>query len=182
MAVLEIRELGEIRIELLSDLAPKTVRHFLALAEQGAYDGTTFHRVVPGFMIQGGDPNSRDRDPRNDGLGGTQPIVADERPDVSHVRGIVSLSNLGLPNTGAMQFFIVVGGDARHLDGHFAVFGHVTAGLDVVDRVTEQEIGRHGPPERPVKNVVIERVRVERAAEGAVAARGAAAQGAGARG
>ena len=136
-------------------------------------------------MIQGGDPNSRDRDPRNDGLGGTQPTVADERPDVSHVRGIVSLANLGLPNTGAMQFFIVVGGDARHLDGHFAVFGHVTAGLDVVDRVTEQEIGRHGrhgPPERPVKNVVIERVRVERAAEGAVAARGAAAQGAGARG
>jgi cyclophilin family peptidyl-prolyl cis-trans isomerase len=166
VAVLQIRELGEVRFELLADLAPRTVEHFRALAEQGAYDGTTFHRVVPGFMIQGGDPNTRDRDPRNDGLGGNDPTVPDERPSVSHVRGIVSLANRGFANTGAMQFFILVG-DARHLDGHYAAFGHVTAGMDVVDRITAQELdlyGRHGPPDRPVKNVVIESVRIERGA------------------
>jgi len=163
VAVLEIRELGEVRIELLADLAPRTAEHFRVLAEQGAYDGTTFHRVVPGFMVQGGDPLSRDRDPRNDGLGGGDPLVPDERPSVSHVRGIVSLANRGMPNTGAMQFFIVVG-DARYLDGHYAAFGQVTGGMDVVDEITRQEIdlyGRHGPPDRPVKNVVIERVRIE---------------------
>jgi peptidyl-prolyl cis-trans isomerase B (cyclophilin B) len=155
--------MGEIRFELLEDVAPLTAAHFRALAERGFYDGTTFHRVVPGFMIQGGDPNTRDRDPRNDGLGGNDLTVADERPPQSHVRGIVSLAHRGLPNSGATQFFIVLA-DSRHLDGQYAVFGRVVAGLEVLDQVAavERDIyGRHGPPERPIDDVVIEAVRIE---------------------
>jgi peptidyl-prolyl cis-trans isomerase B (cyclophilin B) len=165
VAVLQIKGMGEVRIELLADVAPVTAEHFRSLAEQGAYDGTTFHRVVPDFMIQGGDPNTRDRDPRNDGLGGSQPLVPDERPAVSHVRGIVSLANRGFPSSGAMQFFILVA-DARHLDGLHAVFGRVTSGMDVIDRIAASDLdlyGRHGPPNRPTQDVVIERVRIERA-------------------
>jgi peptidyl-prolyl cis-trans isomerase B (cyclophilin B) len=170
LAVLEVEGLGEIRIELLADVAPVTAGHFAGLAEQGVYDGTTFHRVMPDFMIQGGDPNTRDRDPRNDGQGGIQYRVADERPAVSHVRGTVSLANRGLPNSGSSQFFIVVA-DSRHLDGSYALFGHVVSGMDVVDRIAAVErdvYGRHGPMERPLKDVVIRRVRIERAKAGSV--------------
>jgi peptidyl-prolyl cis-trans isomerase B (cyclophilin B) len=151
-------------------VTPRTAAHFASLAEQGYYDGVTFHRVVPGFMIQGGDPNTRDRDPRNDGLGGQDRKVEDERPAVSHVRGIVSLANRGLPSSGATQFFIVLE-DARHLDGQFAVFGRVVAGMDVVDRIATVErdvYARHGPAERPLRDVVMKRVRIERAKPGAV--------------
>jgi cyclophilin family peptidyl-prolyl cis-trans isomerase len=170
VAVIEVADLGEIRLELLADVAPATAAHFASLAEQGYYDGVTFHRVVPGFMIQGGDPNTRDRDPRNDGQGGQDRKVQDERPAVSHVRGIVSLANRGLPNSGATQFFIVLA-DARHLDGQFAVFGRVVAGMDVVDRIATVErdvYARHGPAERPLRDVVMKRVRIERAKPGAV--------------
>jgi peptidyl-prolyl cis-trans isomerase B (cyclophilin B) len=169
-AVLEVAGMGEIRIELLAAEAPLTAAHFAALAEQGFYDGVTFHRVVPGFMIQGGDPNTRDRDPRNDGQGGLGNEVADERPAVSHVRGMVSLANRGVPNSGNTQFFILLA-DARHLDGHFAAFGRVVSGMDVVDRIAAVErdlYGRHGPEDRPVENVVIARVRIERAKPDAV--------------
>lgn len=170
VAVLEVAGLGEVRFELLADLAPQTAGHFAKLAEAGFYDGTTFHRVVPGFMIQGGDPNTRDRDPRNDGQGGNDRTVPDERPAVSHVRGIVSLAHRGTPNSGATQFFILVG-DARHLDGQYAAFGHVTAGMDVADRIVaapRDVYGRHGPEERPLEDVVVTRVRIERAKPGAV--------------
>jgi peptidyl-prolyl cis-trans isomerase B (cyclophilin B) len=170
VAVIEVAGFGEIRFELLADVAPHTAAHFAALAEQGYYDGTTFHRVVPGFMIQAGDPNTRDRDPRNDGQGGQDRRVDDERPAVSHVRGIVSLANRGVPNSGATQFFVVLA-DARHLDGQFAVFGRVTSGMDVADRIAAVErdvYGRHGPEERPLENVVMTRVRIERAKPGAV--------------
>ena len=170
VAVIEVADFGEIRVELLADVAPRTAAHFATLAEQGYFDGITFHRVVPGFMIQGGDPNTRDRDPRNDGLGGQERKIQDERPAVSHVRGIVSLANRGLPDSGATQFFIVLE-DARHLDGQFAVFGRVVAGMDVVDRIATVErdvYARHGPAERPVRDVVMKRVRIERAKPGAV--------------
>jgi peptidyl-prolyl cis-trans isomerase B (cyclophilin B) len=165
VAVLEIEGMGEIRIELLADLAPLTVAHFVKLADEGFYDGTTFHRVAPGFMIQGGDPNTRDRDPRNDGLGGLRLTVADERSAVSHVRGIVSLANRGLPNSGSTQFFVVLD-DARHLDGGYAVFGRVLSGMELADRIAAVErdvYGRHGPEDRPLEDVVVRRVRIERA-------------------
>jgi peptidyl-prolyl cis-trans isomerase B (cyclophilin B) len=170
VAVLEVAGMGEIRIELLADVAPITAAHFAALSEQGFYDGVTFHRVAPGFMIQAGDPNTRDRDPRNDGNGVPGHEVHDERPAVSHVRGMVSLANRGFPNSGSTQFFILLA-DARHLDGNYAAFGRVVAGMDVVDRIAAVErdvYGRHGPEDRPVEDVVITRVRIERAKPGAV--------------
>ena len=165
VAVLDVAGFGEVRVELLNDLAPKTAAHFERLAESHYYDGTTFHRVVPGVLAQGGDPNTRDRDPRNDGAGGDEERVADERPAVSHVRGVVSLANRGWPNSGGAQFFILAG-DALHLDGNFAAFGRVTAGLDVVDRIAAAErdvYGRYGPIDRPLTNVVLRQVRIERA-------------------
>jgi peptidyl-prolyl cis-trans isomerase B (cyclophilin B) len=165
-AVLAVDGFGEIRIELLADLAPETAAHFVALAERGYYDGTTFHRVVPGFVIQGGDPNTRDRDPRNDGAGGMEERVVDERPNLSMLRGLVGLANRGVPGSGGAQFFVLVA-DAREIDGQYAVFGRVTEGLDVVDRIAAVErdrYGRHGPEDRPVRDVVVRDVRIERAA------------------
>ena len=165
VAVLRVRDLGEIRIALRSDVAPKTVENFAKLATAQFYDGTTFHRVVPDFMIQGGDPSTRDRDPRNDGLGGQQERVEDERPALSQVRGIVGLANRGTPNSGGSQFYILVA-DQRHLDGQYAVFGRVTAGMDVADRIAAVErdlYGRHGPIDRPMRDVVLRDVRIERA-------------------
>lgn len=163
VAVLKIRNLGSIRFELLPELAPNTVAHFSKLAQQDYYAGTTFHRVVPGFMIQGGDPNSRDADPRNDGKGGGTGIQS-EFSGVSHVRGIVSLANRGNRDTGGSQFFIVHA-DAPHLDGNYSVFGRVIEGLDVVDAITELEIdtyGRYGPEARPHPvDVVIESIHIE---------------------
>jgi cyclophilin family peptidyl-prolyl cis-trans isomerase len=173
VAVLDVEGMGEIRIELLSDLAPATAAHFAALAERDHYDGTTFHRVIPGFMVQGGDPNSRDRDPRNDGHGGQQERVADERPELSQLRGMVSLANRGVPNSSGSQFFILVS-DSQHLDGRYAAFGRVTEGMDVVDRIVAVErdlYGRFGPIDRPVQDVVIRDVRIERAAQRAEATR-----------
>jgi cyclophilin family peptidyl-prolyl cis-trans isomerase len=162
-AVLAIRDLGEIRVELLADAAPKTVEHFKKLAAEGLFDGTTFHRVIPDFMIQGGDPNTRDRDPRNDGKGGGGHNVADERSGVSHARGVVSIANRGRPNTGGSQFFIVVS-DSPHLDGKYSAFGRVTAGMEIADKIASaprDEYGRYGPPDRPLENVVLETVRIE---------------------
>jgi len=170
VAVLDVEGFGEVRVELLSDLAPLTAAHFERLAEGDYYDGTSFHRVVPGVMVQGGDPNTRDRDPRNDGAGGVEERVADERPALSHVRGIVSLANRGSPNSGGAQFFVVLA-DSRHLDGSYAAFGRVTQGMDVLDRiaaVARDVYGRHGPIDRPLANVVLRDVRIERAQPAAV--------------
>jgi peptidyl-prolyl cis-trans isomerase B (cyclophilin B) len=172
VAVLTLKDLGTIRFELLPELAPKTVENFVTLAEDGFYDGTYFHRVIPGFMIQGGDPNTKDNDPRNDGRGGPGYSIPDEMSDVSHVRGIVSMANSGR-NSGGSQFFIVQG-DALHLDGRHAVFGRVVEGMDVVDAVTQMELdkyGRYGPPDRPYPvDALLESVRIEPAAAANVAA------------
>jgi len=183
VAVLTVRDFGAIRIELLAHRAPRTVGNFEKLAESGFYDGTTFHRVVPDFMIQGGDPNSKDRDPRNDGHGGPGYTIPDEDSGVSHRRGIVSMANTGSPHSGGSQFFILVA-DAPHLDGKHTAFGRVVSGMDVVDRIAHVErdiYGRYGPPDRPLENVVIESVRIEQpqAADREEAARaaGEAAQG-----
>jgi len=164
VAVIDVKDLGTIRFELLPEVAPKTVEHFVELTEAGLYDGTTFHRVIPDFMIQGGDPNSKDMDPRNDGRGGTGYDVVDEYTDFPHLRGAVAMANSGAPNTAGTQFFIVQK-DSPDLDGHYTVFGVVVAGLDVVDAITHLEIdefGRYGPPARPYPvSAVMERVRIE---------------------
>jgi len=163
-AVIEIRKLGEIRLDLLPELAPKTVLNFVKLANDGFYDGTTFHRVIPDFMIQGGDPNSKDHDPRNDGEGGPGYGIPDEFSELPHARGIVSMANYSSPNTSGSQFFIVHQ-DSPHLDGHFNAFGRVVEGIEVVDAITEVELdtyGRYGPRDLPYPEpVVIETIRIE---------------------
>ncbi len=164
IAVLSLEELGTIRIELLPELAPETVAHFKKLVEEGLYDGTTFHRVIPGFMIQGGDPLTKNIDPRDDGRGGTDYDIADEFSAMPHTRGVVSLANQGRHNTAGSQFFIVHQ-DTPQLDGSFTVFARVVEGMEVVDAVTELEIdkyGRYGPRDRPYpKDARISSIRIE---------------------
>lgn len=162
VAVLRVRDMGEIRIALRPDVAPQTVANFEKLAGEKFYDGISFHRVIPGFMVQTGDPLSKDRDPRNDGLGGPGYKIPDEKNELRHRRGVVSMANSG-PNTGGSQFFILVG-DAPHLDPKHTIFGRVISGMDVVDAIVAVErdqYGRHGPPDRPIKDVVIESLTIE---------------------
>ena len=167
IAVIEVRDYGSIHIELLPELAPKSVASFKKLAQEDFYAGTTFHRIIPNFMIQGGDPNSRDNDPRNDGEGGPAFTVPDEFSELPHERGVVSMANRGSIDTGGSQFFIVLK-ESPHLNGGYSAFGRVVKGMDVVDRIAEVErdvYGRYGPNDRPFpKDVVMERVQIEPAA------------------
>jgi len=164
VAVLALEELGTIRIELLPELAPKSVAHFKKLVEEGLYDGTTFHRVIPGFMIQGGDPLTKNIDPRDDGRGGTDYDIADEFSAMPHTRGVLSMANRGRRNSAGSQFFIVHQ-DTPRLDGTFTVFARVVEGIEVVDAVTELTIdqyGRYGPRDRPYpKDARIASIRIE---------------------
>jgi peptidyl-prolyl cis-trans isomerase B (cyclophilin B) len=164
VAVLQVEDLGTIRFELLPELAPRTVESFERLAGEGFYDGTTFHRVIPDFMIQGGDPNSRNGDPRDDGRGGPGFKLDAEFSAYPHIRGTVSMARGNNPNSAGSQFFIVQA-PSPDLDGQYTVFGRVVEGMDVVDAITRVEIdiyGRYGPPDRPYpKDVVIESLRIE---------------------
>jgi peptidyl-prolyl cis-trans isomerase B (cyclophilin B) len=164
-AIVEIRDIGSIRIELLPEVAPQTVENFIKLAQEDFYAGISFHRVIPEFMIQAGDPASRDPDPRLVGGGGPGYEIPDEFSDFPHTRGVVSMANTGGRNSGGSQFFIVHQ-DSPNLDGRFSVFGRVVEGIEVVDAITEVEIdtyGRYGPTNRPYPvPVVIESVRIER--------------------
>jgi peptidyl-prolyl cis-trans isomerase B (cyclophilin B) len=163
-AIIEIRDIGSIRIQLLPEVAPQTVENFIKLAEEGFYPGISFHRVIPGFMIQAGDPESRNPDPRVMGSGGPGYQIQDEFSDFPHTRGVVSMANRGYPNTGGSQFFIVHQ-DSPGLDGQYSVFGRVVEGIEVVDAISEVEIdtyGRYGPIDRPHPvPVVIDAVRIE---------------------
>jgi peptidyl-prolyl cis-trans isomerase B (cyclophilin B) len=164
IAVLTLEELGTIRIELLPELAPQTVAHFKGLVEEGFYDGTTFHRVIPGFMIQGGDPFTKNIDPRDDGRGGSDYDIPDEFSAMPHSRGVVSLANKGRHHSAGSQFFIVQQ-DTPELDGTFTVFARVVEGIEVVDAITDLEIdkyGRYGPRDRPYpKDARIASIRIE---------------------
>jgi peptidyl-prolyl cis-trans isomerase B (cyclophilin B) len=154
---------GTISIELMPKLAPKTVARVIELATDGYYDGTTFHRVIPGFMIQGGDPNSRDRDPSNDGQGNPNLNVADEFSDAPFLRSVVGMGNKGRKNSTGGQFFIMQA-DNRNLDGRYTVIGRVRAGMEVVDAIMTvpiDRIGRWGPRDRPIENVVMTKVDIE---------------------
>jgi len=168
-AIIEIRDIGSIRIELLSEIAPRAVQNFIELAETDFYAGILFHRVIPGFMMQAGDPTSRDPDPRLVGSGGPGYSIPDEFSDFPHTRGVVSMANKGRRDSGGSQFFIVHQ-DSPGLDQQYSVFGRVVEGIEVVDAICEVEIdtyGRYGPPDRPYPvPVVIEAVRIERAGAG----------------
>jgi peptidyl-prolyl cis-trans isomerase B (cyclophilin B) len=140
---------GAIAIELFDDDAPKTVENFLKLARDGFYNGVIFHRVIPDFMVQGGDPTGT-------GSGGPGYQFEDEFNDNKVVRGALAMANAG-PNTNGSQFFIVTTEAASWLDGKHTVFGRVTDGMEVVDTISALETDAR---DRPRDDVVIERVDV----------------------
>ena len=140
---------GAIAVELFDEDAPKTVDNFRRLAGEGFYDGVVFHRVIPDFMIQGGDPTGT-------GSGGPGYTFEDEINPRKIVRGVLAMANAG-PNTNGSQFFIVTADECSWLDGKHTVFGQVSAGMDVVDTISAlQTDGR----DRPREDVVIERVEL----------------------
>ena len=141
--------MGTIRFELLEDESPKTAENFRLLAEKGFYDGVIFHRVIKGFMIQGGDPTGT-------GTGGPGYTFEDEINDHKIVRGALAMANAG-PNTNGSQFFIVTTDAAPWLDGKHTVFGQVVSGMDAVDSIEGTETGAR---DKPVDDVVIERVEL----------------------
>lgn len=125
---------GDIEIELFDKDAPKTVANFIKLSKEGFYDGTRFHRVIKNFMIQGGDPNSKDDDWSNDGFGGPGYSFEDEINVNKLVRGVLAMANSG-PNTNGSQFFIVTAAETPWLDGKHTVFGKVISGMEIVDKI-----------------------------------------------
>ena len=126
---------GNIELNLLPELAPETVRNFTKLAESEFYNGSLFHRVIPGFMIQGGDPNTKKPELRAQwGMGGPGYTVNAEFSSRSHLRGIVSMARSTDPNSAGSQFFIVTT-DSTFLDREYTVFGEVTQGMDVADKI-----------------------------------------------
>jgi peptidyl-prolyl cis-trans isomerase B (cyclophilin B) len=141
---------GSIEIELLDDKAPGHVKNFTDLARKGFYDGTTFHRVIPGFMIQGGDPNTKDPKGSRDrhGTGGPGYTIKAEFNDVSHKRGIVSMARSQSPDSAGCQFFICVA-DSLFLDRQYTAFGKVVKGMEAADKiVSAARDGRDNPKER----------------------------------
>ena len=154
IAVIETN-FGTIVIQLFPDVAPGHVENFVKLAQDGFYDGTTFHRVIPGFMIQGGDPNSKDDDRSNDGQGGPGYTIKAEFSDKPHKRGILSMARAQDPNSAGSQFFIVVA-DSNFLDGQYTVFGEVIEGMEVADKIVNVEKdGNDNPREKVTMKVTI---------------------------
>ena len=125
---------GNIKFKLLPDLAPETVRNFVKLAKSGFYNGTLFHRVIPKFMIQGGDPNTKESDKSKWGLGGPGYNIKAEFNSRSHLRGIVSMARSSDPDSAGSQFFIVTS-DSTFLDREYTVFGQVVDGMEVADKI-----------------------------------------------
>lgn len=154
---------GEMVVEFFPDVAPKHVENFQILAEEGYYNGTTFHRVIPGFMIQGGDPNSKDLDRMNDGTGGragkffgigreNDPeswTVPAEFNDTPHQRGTLSMARSQNIDSGSSQFFICHD-NAPFLDGQYTVFGQLISGIEVVDQIVNSE---RDPRDNPIDRV-----------------------------
>ncbi len=136
---------GQIKIRLLPQLAPRHVENFLTLASAGFYDGTLFHRIIPGFMIQGGDPNTRGADKASYGQGGPGYNIAAEFSDWPHLRGVVSMARAQDPDSAGSQFFIVTK-TSRFLDRQYTIFGKVIRGMEVVDMIAGQGRDRQDLP------------------------------------
>ena len=147
---------GKIVIEFFSEDAPKTVENFVKLASSSFYDGTLFHRVIPGFMIQGGDPNTKSSDRRSWGTGGPSYTIKAEFNSRSHVRGIVSMARAQDPDSAGSQFFIVVK-DSKFLDKQYTVFGKVVEGMDVVDKIVNLERDSN---DAPIQNAKMNRIYI----------------------
>ncbi len=150
--------MGTIVFRFFDKDAPKHVANFKELAGKGFYDGTTFHRVIPGFMIQGGDPNSKDADRSNDGIGGSGKNVPAEFNANKHLRGTVSMARAQDPNSASSQFFICVKASA-FLDGQYSVFGQVVEGMDVVDKIVAVP---RDAKDNPIDKVIMEKVTLEK--------------------
>ncbi len=145
---------GDIKIRFFEDIAPKHVESFKKLTNKGFYDNTTFHRVIPGFMIQGGDPNSKDQSKRRlHGTGGPGYTVPAEFSDRNHIRGIVSAARGPNPDSAGSQFFIVVA-DAPHLDGQYSAFGEVIEGMEVADQIAAEQRDSADNPIKPMTMTV----------------------------
>lgn len=151
--------MGTIQVEFYPDKAPLHVFTFITRAESGFYDGTTFHRVIENFMIQGGDPNSKDSDPNNDGQGGPLVMLPHEFNDIKHVPGILSTARVSNVNAGAGSQFFIMHGTSPNLDNQYTVFGMVTEGMDVVNKIATTP---KDPRDRPLKDVVIKTIKVKR--------------------
>ncbi|QAA30632.1 peptidylprolyl isomerase [Clostridium manihotivorum] len=151
---------GVIKAELYPEVAPNTVKNFVSLIKKGFYDGVIFHRVIPGFVIQGGDPQGI-------GVGGPGYSIKGEfaangvKNDLRHTKGVLSMARSGHPDSAGSQFFIMVA-DAPHLDGQYAAFGKVTEGLDVVDSIVATKTDYS---DKPYEDQVMEKVTVEGADE-----------------
>lgn len=156
LAVLKIKDFGEIKVELDEKAAPITVENFVKLANKGFYNGLTFHRVIRGFMIQGGCP-------KGNGMGGPGYTIKGEFKangvdnPIKHTRGVISMARAMDPNSAGSQFFIMHK-DAPHLDGQYAAFGRVTEGIEVVDAIAEVQVDYY---DKPLKKVIIESITIE---------------------
>ena len=156
IVTIEMENGGIIRAELYPEVAPNTVRNFVSLAQKGFYDGTIFHRVIPGFMIQGGDPEGT-------GMGGPGYGIKGEfamngfKNDLKHTTGVLSMARSQRPNSAGSQFFIMVD-DAPHLDGQYAAFGKVTEGIDVAQAIVSSP---RDWSDRPREDQVMTKVTVE---------------------
>ena len=156
MVIIEMENGGIIKLALDATAAPNTVKNFRSLADSGFYDGLTFHRIIPGFMIQGGCPDGT-------GMGGPGYCIKGEfkmngvNNPIQHKRGVISMARAMSPNSAGSQFFIMHQ-DAPHLDGQYAAFGHVVEGMDVVDAIASVPTGY---ADRPIEPVRIKKITLE---------------------
>jgi len=141
---------GKIVFELIPNLAPETVRNFVKLAKTSFYDSTLFHRVIPGFMIQGGDPNTKKPNKSKWGIGGPGYMIKAEFNSKSHLRGIVSMARAMDPDSAGSQFFIVTT-DSTFLDKQYTVFGQVIEGMDVADKIVNLPRDKNDCPNQEAK-------------------------------
>jgi peptidyl-prolyl cis-trans isomerase B (cyclophilin B) len=162
VAVIKTSE-GDMVVQFWTDAAPNTVENFKKLARQGFYDGTIFHRIVKGFMIQGGDPNSKDPAKENSyGEGGPDYNIKAEFNDHSHDRGVISMARGPDPDSAGSQFFICLA-PVHRLDHQYTTFGKLIKGQDVLEKIGDTPVTRNsmGEPSKPTKRVVIEKIEIE---------------------
>lgn len=149
--------MGDIVVDFKPEIAPETVKNFKKLASAGFYNGTTFHRVIPGFMIQGGDPQSKNADRSLHGTGGPGYTIKAEFNGEKHVRGVLSMARSAHPDSAGSQFFIMVA-DSPHLDGQYTAFGKVSSGLEVVDKIVA---AKRDSRDNPIEKIEIKSVTLK---------------------
>lgn len=156
VATIEFKDFGTVEVELYPHIAPNTVNNFISLANNGFYDGLTFHRIIKDFMIQGGDPDGT-------GMGGPGYSIKGEftnnkfKNDLAHTEGVISMARSQSKNSAGSQFFIVTK-DASHLDGQYASFGKVISGIDIIHEIESVETDSN---DKPIKDVIIESIKVD---------------------